>query len=63
MWEGRSPVYGKYWELWLAPYSGMRSLPGFKELMLEVGLVDYWRQTGDWGDICKPVGDADFECN
>ena len=26
------------------------------------GLVDYWRQTGDWGDVCRPAGDDDFEC-
>lgn len=63
MWKGRNPDFRAYWELWLAPYSSMRTLPGFKELMREVGLVDYWRQTGDWGDVCKPVGKTDFECN
>ena len=31
--------------------------------MIETGLADYWRQTGDWGDVCRPVGDDDFECS
>ena len=31
--------------------------------MRELGLVDYWRAVGDWGDFCKPVGDDDFECH
>jgi TolB-like protein len=62
-WKGRSPKYTQYWELFLTPYYGMRSLPGYKELMREVGLVDYWQKSGDWGDICRPVGKDDFECS
>jgi TolB-like protein len=62
MWKGRSPSYEAYWQLWLTPYSGMRTLPGYKELMREVGLEDYWRKSGNWGDVCRPVGDDDFEC-
>jgi TolB-like protein len=62
VWDGPSPDYRKYWFLYLMPYSGMRSLPGYKQLMREVGLADYWRKTGDWGDVCKPVGKDDFEC-
>jgi len=62
MWKGRSKSYTDYWQLYLTPYSGMRSLPGYKELLREVGLADYWRQTGDWGDVCRPLGEQDFEC-
>jgi TolB-like protein/tetratricopeptide (TPR) repeat protein len=62
MWKGRSPSFYAYWQVYLTPYSGMRSLPGYKELMREAGLVDYWRQSGDWGDVCRPVGENDFEC-
>ena len=29
----------------------------------EVGLVDYYRASGNWGDFCKPVGEDDFECH
>ncbi len=59
--EGRMD-YGAYWQLWLAPYSGLRAHPEFKKLLRESGLVDYWRQTGKWGDACKPVGTNDFQC-
>jgi hypothetical protein len=54
--------YGSYFALWLAPYSGLRSHPEFKNLLIETGLADYWRQTGKWGDGCKPVGADDFQC-
>ena len=53
---------GSYWVLWLAPYSGLRGHPDFKKLLIETGLADYWRQTGKWGDGCKPVGADDFQC-
>ena len=56
------PEYAAYWHAWIAPYSGMRALPGFKDLMREVGLVDHWRESGVWGDACKPVGQTDFVC-
>ena len=59
--EGHMP-YLDYFTLWLAPYSGLRGHPEFKKLLIETGLVDYWRQTGKWGDGCKPVGTDDFEC-
>ena len=61
-WNERSG-YNKYEYLWTSPYSALRTLPGFKAHMIETGLADYWRQTGEWGDVCKPVGDDDFECS
>ena len=39
----------------------VRQQPGFKDLLRELGMVDYWREFG-WGDHCKPVGKDDFEC-
>ena len=55
-------AYGGYFTLWIAPYSGLRGHPEFKKLLIETGLADYWRQTGKWGDGCKPVGADDFQC-
>lgn len=54
--------FRNYWNLWMMPYSRVRTLPGFKALLRKAGIVDYWRKTGNWGDFCKPVGADDFEC-
>jgi adenylate cyclase len=48
--------------MWRPIHKEMRRLPGFKDLVRDFGLVDYWRKSGNWGDFCKPVGDSDFEC-
>jgi tetratricopeptide (TPR) repeat protein len=50
------------WQIWRPIHKGMRQLPGFKDLVREFGLVDYWRTSGKWGDFCHPVGEDDFEC-
>lgn len=51
-----------YWEFWTPPHSSLRTHPEFKQLLIKTGVVDYWRQTGRWGDGCKPVGADDFQC-
>jgi len=53
--------YAILWILWDSGFAEVRKLPGFKQLMNEAGLVDYWRHYG-WGDYCKPVAGDDFEC-
>jgi TolB-like protein len=49
--------------IWVAPHSGMRADPEFKQILREVGLADYFRASGNWGDYCKPTTGDDFECN
>jgi hypothetical protein len=48
--------------LWRPVMKDVRRLPGFKQLVRDWGLVDYWREHG-WGDHCRPVGAEDFECH
>lgn len=51
-----------YVALWNSPYSSLRAHPQFKKLLIEAGVADYWRQTGRWGDGCRPEGAEDFRC-
>jgi len=54
--------YAALWWIWDPGLSGVRKLPGFKQLMRDIGLVDYWRKYG-WSDYCKPTTGDDFECH
>jgi tetratricopeptide (TPR) repeat protein len=46
---------------WLPVFHNVRALPEFRQLLRDLGLVDYWRTTG-WPDVCRPVGADDFTC-
>ena len=49
--------------IWSPLLSAVRKLPAFKSYVRDIGLYDYWRASGKWGDFCRPVGDDDFECD
>jgi len=51
----------RYGALWFPVMSEMRKLPGFKQLVKDVNLVEYWRAYG-WADHCRAIGADDFEC-
>jgi len=61
--QGDKPSVGVVYALWRPIHKDMRRLPGFKDLVQKLGLVNYWRTTGKWGEFCRPVGDDDFECS
>lgn len=48
--------------VWDKVYDDMRRLPDFNRLLQEKGMVDYWRDTGNWGDFCVAAGGRDFVC-
>ena len=49
--------------IWRPIFRDVRRLPGFKDFVRQRGLVDYWRETGNWGEFCHPTGPDDFECD
>ena len=48
--------------VWLPVFEEVRELPEFKDLLLDMGLVEYW-QTHGWPDVCNPLGEEDFSCS
>jgi tetratricopeptide (TPR) repeat protein len=48
--------------LWRPVMRPVRQHAGFKALLREHGVVDYWRTSGNWGEFCTPSGTDDFEC-
>lgn len=47
---------------WYPQMQEVRQLPLFKEMIREIGLVDYWNEFG-WPDICRPIAGNDFACS
>ena len=48
--------------VWEPESKAMRQHPRFKPMIEKYGIVDYWRAT-TWGDLCRPLGNDDFECD
>jgi TolB-like protein/Tfp pilus assembly protein PilF len=49
--------------IWRPALSEVRKLPGFENLVRELGLVDYWRASGDWGEFCRESEDGGLTCS
>ncbi|HEY6453948.1 MAG TPA: hypothetical protein VIY90_01570 [Steroidobacteraceae bacterium] len=47
--------------LWFPVLGEARRTAGFKRLICDLGLYDYWRISGRWGDCVRPAGIDDFE--
>jgi hypothetical protein len=52
-----------YLLLWNPPLAPARRLPGFEQLVTELGMVEYWRSTGSWGNFCLTSTQAELECS
>lgn len=54
---------GFVFDIWYDSFTGVRLLPGFKDYLENIGLVEYWEVSGNWPDKCRPLeGGDDFEC-
>jgi TolB-like protein len=58
--EARLGSY-RFGAVWYPLMASVRQSQGFKELVTEYNLVEYWRASG-WPDRCRPLGADDFEC-
>jgi DNA-binding winged helix-turn-helix (wHTH) protein/TolB-like protein len=47
---------------WLPAFADLRHEPGFKDLVRDQGLPEYWDRFG-WPEFCRPGADHDFECD
>jgi hypothetical protein len=47
--------------VWAPLYRNVRQTPEFKDLMRDMGIVEFWRKYG-WPDLCRPAGQDDFTC-
>ena len=48
--------------LWNPLSAPVRQTDRFKAYIRNVGLDNFWRERG-FADVCRPVGDDDFECD
>jgi tetratricopeptide (TPR) repeat protein len=48
--------------LWSPTVREVRALPGFEDLVTELGLVDYWRASAEWGEFCSEIGSGGVMC-
>ena len=48
--------------LWHPAMADARKTDEFERLVTDIGLVKFWRESGDWGDYCRPVSAAEFTC-
>ncbi|HEY6454719.1 MAG TPA: TIR domain-containing protein [Steroidobacteraceae bacterium] len=49
--------------IWYPYENDLHADPRFKQILRDLGLVDYFRASGKWPDFCKPLGKDDFECH
>jgi len=50
------------WFLWLPLFDDVRRSPQFAKLVVDLGLVEYWRGHG-WPRFCKPIDGGEIECS
>ncbi len=47
--------------IWYSVLGEARRTGEFKQLVKDIGVYNYWRASGQWGEFARPKGDDDFE--
>jgi len=50
------------WTFWNPLLKRVRKTDEFKQILIDAGIVDYWREFG-WGSFCSPTEGDGFECH
>lgn len=50
-------------QLWHPAMAEARKSDAFEKLVTDLGLVQVWRESGDWGDYCRPVSATEISCH
>ena len=47
---------------WNPALADVRRTPQFKKFLIDYNVAAAWRESGDWGDYCRPTSSTDFAC-
>lgn len=56
------PGGGNIGFFWHPAMAEARKTDEFERLVTDLGLVKVWRESGDWGDFCRPVSQTEISC-
>jgi hypothetical protein len=56
------PTTQNLFAVWRPALRDVRRLPQFRTFVREVGLLEYWKATGHWGEFCRLNDDAELTC-
>jgi DNA-binding winged helix-turn-helix (wHTH) protein/TolB-like protein len=61
-WASERPGSSQILLMWHPALAQARRSPEFAQLVTDLGLVEAWRASGDWGDYCKPLSASEISC-
>jgi DNA-binding winged helix-turn-helix (wHTH) protein/tetratricopeptide (TPR) repeat protein len=56
------PTTQNLFAVWRPALRDVRRLPQFRNLVRDIGLLAYWKETGHWGDFCRLGAPEDLVC-
>ena len=56
------PTTQNLFAVWRPALRDVRRLPQFRTFVRDVGLLEYWKETGHWGEFCRLNDDEELLC-